>query len=263
MEIKNNKRRYQCSQCPKTYSRSDTLRAHERDIHGTELDKDRVQCDVCFKRLGSRRELQRHMAVHDQDQTYACSVCSKEFSRPDNLKVHEESHNSGEFQCEDESCKMVFKTTLAYQRHKSSRTDEIYIPPDDSSQCQRCTGCFTFAFKHHHQLVNIDKKDVHQCTHCLKIFRNAEYPRTKSRDGWKPTPFTSQCDELSSHVFKEHTMTGPTGRYGRFNGVDFIYNGMYRHAHRKIGVHCEHCHQLFSDKQGCSRHQATKHLSDS
>ena len=242
MEGKSNEGRFQCSQCPKTYSRSDTLRAHERDIHGTVYDKKQVKCEICSKHLGSRRELKRHMAVHDQDQAYSCSYCSKEFSRPDNLKVHEESHNSGEIQCEDELCKMVFKTPLAYKRHKSSHTDEIYVPQDGSSECQRCTGCFIFDFKHHHQIVIIDNKEVHQCTHCLKLFK--------------------KCIQLPEHVFDVHTYPSyPTGRNGRrfsrYNGKDEIYHAYYCHAHRKIGVRCERCHRLFNDKPGCNRHQAT------
>jgi uncharacterized Zn-finger protein len=33
------------------------------------------------------------MNTHGHSNTYFCNICGKEFSRPDNKKRHEESHN--------------------------------------------------------------------------------------------------------------------------------------------------------------------------
>jgi hypothetical protein len=51
-------------------------------------------CDKCGKQFTEKRNLTRHMTTHFQSsQTYSCDIFVKEFSRPDNKKRHQESHD--------------------------------------------------------------------------------------------------------------------------------------------------------------------------
>lgn len=54
------------------------------------------QCKSCFKLLGSRAALQRHLKeVHHKDQNIAatCDRCGKTFQNKSNLKIHMLTHS--------------------------------------------------------------------------------------------------------------------------------------------------------------------------
>ena len=256
MEEMNVTKKFPCSECSKAYSRLDTLRAHERDMHGTESNKKLVTCQHCCKSFGSRQKLLRHKATyhkHPGIPGHHCAVCGKEFSRTDNLREHEKSHEV-EIECEDQHCMKVFQSHQAYNRHKNSHTDEVYASTTDT-QCTACLRATKFKsdhqatkFKSDHQTIVIDQRENHQCTHCLKTFR--------------------ECNKFQSHVWEEHTKTVrvPTDSFWISNGVtkrSYENERRYRHEHRKIGVRCDLCNQLFTTKHDCSRHQLLKHQSSS
>ena len=246
MEKKNNENsdNHEFSECPKQFSRLDTLLAHQRDVHGSKSDRERVRCKTCKKSFSSRQKLRRHEATHTDKPQYQCSVCSKEFKRSDNLKRHERSHGNVEMRCEDERCKKVFTTFLAYERHQHTHTDEEYIAPENVPVCKPCSrnkyNSYKSPFESSHQIVVMDDKNNqrgHQCTHCLKIFRH--------------------CKEFELHYSRHHEFHHPIpGKLGTY----FI---MHMHGHRKIGVRCDSCPKLFGNQQDCDRHQLSQHQFDS
>ena len=234
-------KRHQCSVCDKSYSRSDTLRAHERDAHGSYSDRRRVKCSTCKGSFASIRELKRHEVTHENKPSYQCSVCHRSFNRSDNLKAHERTHENNSIECENEKCAEVFGSNSAYERHKQTRTDEIYVPPEKAIRCKWCP--FSKGFQYAHQLIQINvKKEMithvcfqrlrmtHQCTHCLKTYQ--------------------KCDEFLSHINSQHTkiVRDPSNLSTRVREE-------YIHEHRRVGVGCEICHRLFSNKQDYLKHR--------
>ena len=149
MQNANQTKRFKCSVCPKEYSRLDTLRAHERDHHGSQSDKTKVICLTCQKQFSSRQKLRRHEAIHSKARQYKCSHCSKVFKRSDNLKAHEESHEDAddEIECEYENCRKRFRSILAYKRHQRRYTDEKYVAPENQLQCNACVSRSKIVYK--------------------------------------------------------------------------------------------------------------------
>ena len=134
-----------CSKCDKTYSRADTLRAHERAVHG----KKALKCSVCLKVFSSSQALHRHTDTHIDERPHECSICGRTFQRKDSLTYHMHTVHTG----------------VTDRERAQSKKDNIII---DS----QCDFCLRYRCPRHHLIpVNKHKKlsTYHQCTVCLKI----------------------------------------------------------------------------------------------
>lgn len=69
-------------------------RGHESE--DDDLPLEGLQCTQCGKLFATKRNLKRHISTHS-GLKFHCSACSKEFSRIDKLKEHEQSKHKEEF----------------------------------------------------------------------------------------------------------------------------------------------------------------------
>jgi uncharacterized C2H2 Zn-finger protein len=74
-------------------------------------------CYICSKTFKSERELNKHLAVH-QDKTYQCPICPSKFYYPERLKGHMKIHDPKHkfrFQCDN--CGEFFAWKKAMMNH--------------------------------------------------------------------------------------------------------------------------------------------------
>lgn len=76
-------RGYSCSICSKTFKQRGDLRAHVKR-HQIVLYK----CEKCDFEAHTEEGLSRHSKLHDKNHDYYCHVCTKAFSRGNNLSRH-------------------------------------------------------------------------------------------------------------------------------------------------------------------------------
>uniref|UniRef100_T1J1Z7 PR domain zinc finger protein 4 n=1 Tax=Strigamia maritima TaxID=126957 RepID=T1J1Z7_STRMM len=111
-----------CDLCGKKFCQPQKLKVHIRRMHSdmSEVLKE-FQCKSCFKLLGSRAALQRHLKeVHNKDQNIAatCDRCGKTFQNKSNLKIHMLTHSGVKpFRCCESGCTAAFTTKQCLQFH--------------------------------------------------------------------------------------------------------------------------------------------------
>ncbi|KAG5876662.1 hypothetical protein JTB14_027139 [Gonioctena quinquepunctata] len=74
---------HQCEQCPKVFSRKDTLKEHIRKTHHGE----EATCEICKKVVKSKKLLKHHMETHDEKKL-KCTECPAAFKQNKNLRRH-------------------------------------------------------------------------------------------------------------------------------------------------------------------------------
>ena len=135
-----------CHLCEKTFSSSQGLKAHIRNVHNKSQSKlicsmcghlpgecrceerrpgqERVPCPVCGKQVISKN-LPSHLHYHRQStlRPYICQECSQTFTHASSLKRHALLH-SGKKQFQCEQCGKEFFQKVAYETHCKSHTRE-------------------------------------------------------------------------------------------------------------------------------------------
>jgi hypothetical protein len=103
------------------------------------------QCTLCPKGFTRSHNLSSHLRAHTDERPFACAVCGKSFTRSHDRKKHEELH-SGEkpFICRgglraggEWGCGRRFARAAALGRHFRSETGRICTKPLDEEQQQQ------------------------------------------------------------------------------------------------------------------------------
>ena len=76
-----------CTMCDKSFMSKQSLKYHFDVSHGS---SSAVKCRICDEKLGHAVSLERHMKLHAESiKLHQCKKCLKQFTRKDNLTVHE------------------------------------------------------------------------------------------------------------------------------------------------------------------------------
>ena len=146
-----------CCHCEKTFSSSQSLKAHERNVHnksqsklvcsscghlpggcqcaGSRVAHQTVACPLCEKEVISKN-LPSHLHYHRQStlRPYICQECSQTFTHASSLKRHALLHTGNkQFRCE--KCGKEFFQKVAYETHCKSHTK-------DRLHCKGCNQPF-------------------------------------------------------------------------------------------------------------------------
>ena len=87
MEVTSKRRRWECTQCPKTYSQAGKLAYHRKRVH--EGTAPVYECEFCEVRFASKYNNVRHYrVVHQQQKRFPCTECEEEFATRTSLTGH-------------------------------------------------------------------------------------------------------------------------------------------------------------------------------
>ena len=108
------------------------------------------QCDLCSYRNNDKSKMTRHGRVHSGEKPFICTICRKQFTQINSLRVHEKSHIGivPEFECEFCQSKFFRRNDLSY--HLKTQHDRRF-----SIQCPNCDEHFLDKFN----------LRLHQCQH--------------------------------------------------------------------------------------------------
>ena len=123
---KEEKRKFECSECDFTTNRVDSLYRHERNVHGlynkklnaisrTIEKKGKVVCSKCSRKFTDIKLATEHF-LQESCEPIKCKDCGKEFNKRADLKLHiRDIHTGKSFSCP--TCDKVFKQIRNMNRH--------------------------------------------------------------------------------------------------------------------------------------------------
>ncbi|KAM4747467.1 uncharacterized protein WCC33_005008 [Rhinophrynus dorsalis] len=153
---------YMCLDCGKRFTSSSTLVDHQR-IHSGEKP---FACSHCGKCFTKNSNLIDHLRTHTGEKPFACSECGKCFARSSNLVEHQKIH-TGEKSFICSICGKGFsRSSSLAEHHKIHTGGETFI-------CSECGQSFTKnSSLVRHQSIHTGKKPF-VCNECGKCFSNS------------------------------------------------------------------------------------------
>ena len=103
---------FACPHCNKTFTRSSSVKRHERIHNG----KKPFACRYCDKTFIESVKLRRHERIHTSEKPFACKYCEKTFNQSGILKRHENIH-TGEKPFICKYCNKTFSRRYFLKRH--------------------------------------------------------------------------------------------------------------------------------------------------
>ena len=84
---------FACSRCPRTFVSKGGRTEHMKHIHEKQA---RYKCDYCGKGFTNLSRCSDHLALHTGVKQHACTICQKQFTFRDTLKIHVLKHHPNE-----------------------------------------------------------------------------------------------------------------------------------------------------------------------
>ncbi|XP_004931871.1 myoneurin-like isoform X1 [Bombyx mandarina] len=158
MSTHQEKKRFACPQCPRTFAQKTNLQTHVKQHTGI---KDHI-CEVCGAGFYSQKSLVRHNLIHRGERPFSCNLCSKRFIAMQSLRRHMRIHTGDKpFKCD--ICNKSFIQNHHLQNHMLTHTG------DKPYSCEVCNVAFSYkvnlnnhVFKAHG--INLKFKSIHTVT---------------------------------------------------------------------------------------------------
>ena len=123
---------FKCTECEKTFKRSDKLKQHQRNHTGEILA---FHCNLCDKSFERQDYFKRHQMIHTEQRPFPCDECQKSFRQVGNLKRHKLIH-SGENPLSCQECEKSFNQATNLKRHLAKHSGE------KAFKCENCAKSF-------------------------------------------------------------------------------------------------------------------------
>ncbi|XP_061742606.1 chorion transcription factor Cf2-like isoform X2 [Nerophis ophidion] len=139
-DSKDDKARFKCSHCDKTFRFRCVLTTHVRKHTGERP----FVCSVCSGRFSTKSSLETHKTVHTGEKPFICSVCSKGFRLRQDWKTHMKIHTREKvWSCG--ACSERFFSKFQRKRHKCAGKNILSragnVAPILPRPCQPTQGC--------------------------------------------------------------------------------------------------------------------------
>ncbi|XP_015265871.1 PREDICTED: zinc finger protein 341 isoform X1 [Gekko japonicus] len=258
---------YQCQFCPNKFSTYFQLKSHMTQHKHEQVYKCVVKsCAQTFQKLDSFLE---HIKNHQEELSYRCHLCSKDFPSLYELGVHQYSHNllpqhspkkdMAVYKCV--KCVNKYSTPEALEHHLQTATHNFPCP-----HCQKVFPCERYLRRH---LPTHGGGGKFKCQICKKFFRREHYLKLHAHIHSGEKPFKcSVCDsafnrkdKLKRHMlihepFKKYKcpFSNHTGCNKEFNRPDKLKAHILSHSGMKIHK-CQYCNKAFSRRAHMVEHQ--------
>ncbi|XP_060628323.2 zinc finger protein 341 isoform X1 [Anolis sagrei] len=258
---------YQCQFCPNKFSTYFQLKSHMTQHKHEQVYKCVVKsCAQTFQKLDSFLE---HTKNHQEELSYRCHLCIKDFSSLYELGVHQYSHSLlpqhspkkdlAIYKCV--KCVNKYSTPEALEHHLQTATHNFPCP-----HCQKVFPCERYLRRH---LPTHGGGGKFRCHICKKLFRREHYLKLHAHIHSGEKPFKcSMCDsafnrkdKLKRHMlihepFKKYKcpFSNRTGCSKEFNRPDKLKAHILSHSGMKIHK-CQYCHKTFSRRAHMAEHQ--------
>lgn len=178
---------YKCDTCDQSFSRPVHLLAHQKQAHNWD-----DQCPICDKKFMWKNDKHRHMSeVHSKAGRVKCPDCGKDFSRRENMLVHQKqshSDNAQSFKCDE--CPAEFTRKFYLKKHKQKGKHYIEL------LCKYCDQIITFkshAGKERHFLGGW--KTLHTCKNAKKRLLLGRIPSEEEKQAFIEAQLERDCEE--------------------------------------------------------------------
>uniref|UniRef100_A0ACB8F5X8 Uncharacterized protein n=1 Tax=Sphaerodactylus townsendi TaxID=933632 RepID=A0ACB8F5X8_9SAUR len=253
---------YQCQFCPNKFSTYFQLKSHMTQHKHEQVYKCVVKsCAQTFQKLESFLD---HIKTHQEELSYRCHLCSKDFPTLYELSIHQYSHNllpqhspkkdMAIYKCV--KCVNKYSTPEALEHHLQTATHNFPCP-----HCQK-----RYLRRH---LPTHGGGGKFKCQICKKFFRREHYLKLHAHIHSGEKPFKcSVCDsafnrkdKLKRHMlihepFKKYKcpFSNHTGCNKEFNRPDKLKAHILSHSGMKIHK-CQYCNKAFSRRAHMVEHQ--------
>ena len=93
-------------------------------IHNRSISSDKqFECELCFKKFGSSKNLAQHKTVHSNLKLYQCDFCSRSFKYAHSLVTHTRTH-TGEKPFSCDVCERKFSDQRNLKSHQRIHASE-------------------------------------------------------------------------------------------------------------------------------------------
>ena len=111
-----------------------------------------IKCLTCNKKFSNIQYLKKHEKCHNNDYVFKCELCTKIFTRKDNLNVHINNVHECISQLHFcEVCNAKFKRKSDLKRHLMVHSATFYM-------CKHCNKKFSFNYNLQRHIKSVHSK---------------------------------------------------------------------------------------------------------